>query len=109
MCRLSYELMQALKPNSFLSYYSLDLPHHYCCSKLPDRVFRYKHTFNSNGKTRDLPIGSVVQQRYDYNLMASKNIVVLPAFFGAFALNGKKANGFFRFPLYKTVEKHEYH
>jgi hypothetical protein len=41
--------------------------------------------------------------------MASKNIVVLPAFFGAFALNGKKANGFFRFPLYKTVEKHEYH
>ncbi len=109
MCRLSYELMQALRPNSVLSYHSLDLPHYYCCSKLPDRMFRYKHTFNYNGKTRDLPIGSVVQQRYDYNLMAAKNIVVLPAFFGAFALNGKKANGFFRFPLYKTVEKHEFY
>ncbi len=107
MCKLSYELMQSLKPNSAFNYQSLDLPFHYCCNKLADRVFKYKYSLKLDKIEFEENIGDIVRQRDDWNKMASEGIK-RNGFFEGIAINGRKTNYYFQFPLYKTVEKHEF-
>jgi len=82
--------MQAIRPNSQFNYQSLDLPYHYCCTKSPDRVFRYSHTININDAKFNIKVGTAVQLRDQWLLMG---------------IESKKPDGFSRAHLKQSIIK----
>ncbi len=103
MCRLSYELMQAIRVYPELNYQSLDLPFHFCCTESPssDRVFKYRHNLKINEMKFDIQVGDTFKPRNDWITLG---------------VEGNRRDGFFetsiiknkifRLPLYKTEEKY---
>jgi hypothetical protein len=99
MCRLSYELMQKFRPNSGLSYQSLDRTFSSCCENSVDRILRYDHTIRHNNETLYFRSGDFIQtfhgQEMDY---------VNRSFFRGSTPKNEKSGEVFRFPTYKTKE-----
>lgn len=99
MCRLPYELMQKLKPNSGLKYQSLDRTFSSCCENSVDRILRYDHTIKYNDKTLYFRSEDFIQtfhgQQMDY---------VNRSFFKGSSPKNGKLEKIFHFPTYKTRE-----
>jgi len=96
-------MMQSYKPNSGLKYQSLDTLYFYG-NKLPDRIFKYKHTFNSNNKELNIEIGDSIHLRGDYWTMSIKGLNRDGFYESSLHKNGVSHHQNFRFPLYKTEE-----
>ena len=97
--------MQAIKPNSGLSYQSLDVPLHSDMDSLPHRKFKYNHIMRFNGREMNLKIGDLIEQSIAFRPM-SMNGVKRDGFFEGTFIKPNASKQYFRFPLYKTVEEY---
>jgi hypothetical protein len=108
MCRLPYELMQTIRPNSGLNYQSLDSPYHFCCTKLPDRIFKYRHTFKSKTSELEIKIGDSIEPNSLYWIMSMRGHK-RDGFLNGYLMNKGVYTQYLHFPPYKTVEKYVFY
>jgi hypothetical protein len=98
--------MQSSKPNSGLKYQSLDRLYFYG-DKLPDRIFKYKHTFKSETTELNIEIGDSIHLRADYWIMSLNGLNRDGFYEGSLQKKGVLHQNF-RFPLYKTEENNNF-
>ncbi len=108
ICRAAYELMQAMKPNAEFNYQSLDLPFHYCCRKLNDRIFKYKHNLILDDSEINVNIGDMAQLSSEWYRLALE-YPKRDAFFECKSINSQLLDKKYLIPLYKTLEKHVFY
>jgi hypothetical protein len=98
--------MQSYKPDSGLKYQSLDTL--YFFGHFPDRIFKYKHTFNSKTTKLNIEIGDSIHLRGDYTEMSKKGLNRDGFYEGSLQKKGVSHQNF-RFPLYKTEENNQFY
>jgi hypothetical protein len=100
--------MQAIRPNSGISYQSLDMPFHFSLNVLPDRKFKYNHIIRLKDKQLTLKIGDRIEQWDNYFKMSISGYKRDGFFEGTF-FKPDGSKGLIRFPLYKTVEEYNFY